>query len=329
VADTASPKPLTISGAIDAYYRYDFARNAANNLTAFTNSHNQFNLGMANIKAEYKTAKVDIVADLAYGPREKAYAYNDKGFAQAIKQLYISYSPSNWLKFTAGTWATHLCYEVQDATGNRNYSMSYLFSNDPFLHTGVKAEFTTGRSGFMIGVVNPCDYRSIPTEAHNNKDIIAQYSYSLNADTKFALNYVGGRDANNDRNHQLDLIINAKPTAKLGLGFNATVAQSSYIIEKNTNNYRWWGTALYCNLDPKPWLGFTLRTEYFNDTQGLKLPSPASVFATTFSTNFRIDGFTFIPEFRVDQANKPIFFHTDGSPAHAAGSFLIAAIYAF
>src|ERR1700760_2008689 len=141
---------LTISGAVDGYYRYDLARKSANDLTSFTHSNNQPNLGMAELKLEHPTAKFDIVADLAAGPRENEYAVADKGLARGIKQLYLSYSPTGWLKFTAGTWATHLCYEAPDASANRNYNMSYLFSNDPFSHTGIKAELTSGKSGFMI-----------------------------------------------------------------------------------------------------------------------------------------------------------------------------------
>jgi hypothetical protein len=321
--------PLTISGAIDAYYRYDFARTASNDLTAFTHSHNEFNLGMANIKVEHKTSRVDMVADLAVGPREQAFAYNDKGITQSIKQLYISYSPTPTLKFTAGTWATHLCYESADAVANRNYSMSYLFSSDPFSHTGIKAEYTLGANSFMIGIANPSDFRNIPDGGHNNKNILAQYSYSLNTDTKFSLNYVGGGDPNNDHSQQLDLVVTARTGSRFSLGFNGTVNHSSLALEKYTTMHHWWGTALFANLDPKPWLGLTLRTEYFNDEQGIKLPASANIVATTLSVNLKIDGLTVIPEFRVDQANKPIFFHADGSPSHAAGSFLIAAVYAF
>jgi hypothetical protein len=284
---------------------------------------------MANIKVEHKTTRVDMVADLAFGPREEVYAYNDKGITQAIKQLYISYSPATWLKFTAGTWATHLCYESPDAAANRNYSMSYLFSNDPFSHTGIKAELTFGRNGLMIGLANPCDYRSIPSDRHNNKNIIAQYSYTLADNTKFCLNYVGGRDVDNNHAQQVDLVVTAKASPQVSFGFNGTINQSSLATDKYSTNYRWWGTVLYCNLDPKSWLGFTLRTEYFNDAQGVKLPAPANIFAATLSTNFRIDGFTLIPEWRVDNANTPIFFHADGSPAHTAGNFLLAVVYAF
>ena len=42
------PKPITISGFVDVYYRYDFSQNPANNRTSFTNSHNSFELGMAS-----------------------------------------------------------------------------------------------------------------------------------------------------------------------------------------------------------------------------------------------------------------------------------------
>ena len=123
---TAAPAPaLTINGSADVYYRYNFDKQV-NNYTSFTGSHNQARLGMATLKLEHKTAKVDLVADLGFGPRAKEFAYNDNGITQAIKQLYISYSPTAWLKLTGGTWATHIGYEVLDAYANRNYSMSYM-----------------------------------------------------------------------------------------------------------------------------------------------------------------------------------------------------------
>ena len=191
--DSAGPHHtpfLTISGAADIYYRYDLARTASNDLTSFTHSHNQFQLGMAEIKLEHNTGRVGMVADLAFGPREQEYAYPDKGIVQAIKQLYISYSPTTWLRIAGGTWATHLCYESPDAAANRNYSMSYLFSNDPFSHTGIKTEITIGKNGFMIGIANPSNYRSIPDSTHNNKNVIAQYSFTPNDNVKLQVSTI-------------------------------------------------------------------------------------------------------------------------------------------
>jgi hypothetical protein len=130
---------LIITGSADAYYKYDFANTKANSFTSFTQIHNAFSLGMASVKFEHKGDKVSAVADLGFGPRAKDFSYTDDGITQAIKQLYVSYSPKDWLKFTLGTWATHVGYELLDPQLNRNYSMSYMFTNGPFSHTGLKA----------------------------------------------------------------------------------------------------------------------------------------------------------------------------------------------
>jgi len=328
--DTPRSTPaLSISGSVDLYYRYDLARTAQNNYTSFTNSHDQFNLGMASIKLEHKTARLDMVADIGVGPRTREFSYNDNGITQAIKQLYISYSFNDWLKVTGGTWATHIGYEVLDAAGNRNYSMSYLFTNGPFSHTGVKADLTAGHSGLMIGIANPTDFRVVPSEGQNNKNIIAQYSYTPNDNLKFYLNYTGGRDIEDDRTHQYDLVITARTSSFFSFGFNSSFNRSSMASEKYTISRTWWGSALYLNIDPKKWYSLNLRTEYFNDEKGVRLPAPASIVATTLSANFKVDGFIFIPEFRLENANRSVYSYHSGAPASTAASFLLAAIYTF
>lgn len=339
--DTAKPAPPTpaviITGSADVYYRYNFSRQI-NNLTSFTNSHDQFTLGMASVKLEHKTSKVDMVADLGFGPRAKEFDYTDEGadktVLQTIKQLYISYSPAAWIKFTGGTWATHVGYEVVDAFGNRNYSMSYMFTNGPFSHTGVRTDLTFGKHGIMVGVSNPTDYRSIPAGGQNNKNLIAQYSYAASDNFKFFLNYVGGRDIADNKVHQYDLVVNAKASSIVGLGFNATVNRSSYTLDNYAAGHTWWGSALYVNLDPVPWFGLTLRSEYFSDKDGIKLhpiggATGANVFANTLSANFKVDGLTIIPEFRLDNGSETLFTEHDGAATKSTGSFLIAAVYSF
>jgi hypothetical protein len=331
-ADTAigPPRPtLLLTGNADLYYRYDPARTNANEITSFTRSDNQFTLGMFSLRLEHRDNRVDLVADLGIGPRAQEYAYNDQGIVQMIKQLYISYSPTAWLKFTAGTWTTHLGYEVLDASGNRNYSMSYIFTNTVFSHTGIRADASFGKSGFMFGVSNPGDFRSIPPGSYHNKQLIAQYSYAPTDNLRIYLNYVGGRDVADNKMHQYDLTMSNKFSKKFSLGFNSSVNVSSMANEKYNISRSWFGSALYLNLDPKSWLGFTLRTEYFDDKYGEHLPAPSSVFSTTLSANLKAGGFTFIPEFRVDNASAPIYFYHDNLPAHSTANFLLAAVYAF
>jgi hypothetical protein len=329
------PKPiLTITGSADVYYKYDFAKTKANTFTSFTGTHNSFALGMASVKFEHKGDKVGAVLDLGFGSRAKEFSYNDDGITQAIKQLYITYSPAEWIKFTAGTWATHVGYELVDPQLNRNYSMSYMFTNGPFSHTGVKADVTKGKHGFMVGVSNATDYRIPPDGYINKKFFIAQYSLAASDNIKIYLNYVGGKAPDTSKVSQFDAVLTAKVSDKFNVGFNATVNSTQYWDGvKNMDGQSWWGSALYLNVDPKPWLGLTLRGEYFNDDNQLKMfayaPEGGSIFATTLSANFKRGGFIFIPEFRIDNASENIFVDKDGAGKKTAGNFLLAAVYSF
>jgi len=328
-------KPTTtINAGVDVYWRYDFAKQKANNLTSFTNSHNTFELGMATVKIEHKTGKFDIVADLGFGKRAQEFSYTDEGILAAIKQAYISYSPNSWLKLTVGSWATHVGYEVLDAQLNRNYSMSYMFTNGPFSHTGVKADITSGKSGFMVGIANPTDYKYVPAGYINKKAVLAQYSYAASDNFKLYLNFVGAEGLDSSKSNQIDLVLLTKLTSKFGIGFNGTYNSTKLREDgKYLSAKGWWGSALYLNVDPAPWFGLTLRGEYFSDKNQLKVyatqPFGGTIFATTLSANFKVEGFTFIPEFRIDNASKEIFLKSDGAATKSAGSFLLAVMYWF
>ena len=338
--DSAASAPakepvLTITGSVDAYYKLDFAKTTANSFTSFTQTHNAFSLGMASVKFEHKGDKVSAVADLGFGPRAKDFAYTDEGITQAVKQLYVSYSPAEWLKFTIGTWGTHVGYELLDPQLNRNYSMSYMFTNGPFSHTGLKAEITKGQHGFMVGVANATDYRIPPSDQINKKFLIAQYTFAPSDKVKFYLNYVGGQNPDTSKTSQFDAVITAKVSDKFNIGFNATSNSTKFWDgSKNTDALTWGGAALYLNMDPKPWFGLTLRGELFSDKNQLKPFAGASeggsIFATTLSANFKSGGFTFIPELRLDNANKDVLFiDKDGIGTKSATSFVIAAVYSF
>jgi len=328
---TAVASPLTITGSADVYYKYDFSKNGDNALTSFTPANDQFALGMASVKFDYKKKKTEIVADLGFGDRAKAFAYNDDGIVQVIKQLYISYSINSMVKLTAGTWGTHVGYEVLDPQYNRNYSMSYMFTNGPFSHTGFKADFTFGKSGLMVGIANPTDYRSVPNGV-GNKNFIAQYSYAASDNFKGYLNFVAGKDVSDNKINQIDLVLTGKVSSLLSLGFNGTLNNSKEYIpltDKYSESSKWFGSALYVNVDPKPYLGFTLRGEYFNDKDGVKLGAGGSIFATTLSANIKVEGLTFIPEIRFDNSSKENFVDKNGLGKKSAANFLLAAVYSF
>lgn len=329
-----APASPTFSGSVDAYYRYNFANAKdadgnpiTNNYTSFTNSQNSFELGMASIRADHTFGKASATVDLGFGKRAEEFSYNDNGTVAAIKQLYVTYSPVADLKFTAGKWATHFDCELPDAYLNRNYSMSYLFSYGPFFHTGLKAELTRGKLLFMLGVANPADYTTT-TESH--KHLLAQIAFtSANSKFKAYLNYHGGKSNDSLKMNAVNLTAFYTVSSKFSIVSNSSIKFSQgRTIDKWNSANKWWGTALYLNVDPVSWFGLTWRNEYFNDEESV-IGFGGNIYESTLSANFRVDNLTIIPEFRLDNAENEIFVKNDGTSTKSTGSFILGVAYHF
>lgn len=322
---------FAITGSVDAYYRFNFNNPKSfpyNSPTSFTHSSNSFELGMASIRADHSFGKVSATIDLGFGTRAEEFAYNDVNTRFALKQAYLSYAPSTAVKFTLGTWATHVGYEMLDPYLNRNYSMSYMFTNGPFTHTGLKADISLGgKSALMIGVSNPTDFRSASGAA---KSIIAQFSTASKDDKlKACFNFVGGKQNDYKEVMQGDIVTSYTVNSKFSVGINGTLQSVKLDVDSSGtfNNSKWIGAALYLNYDPVNWAGLTLRAEYISDKDeylGFK-----NVFAPTLSANFKIDNLTIIPELRLDNAGNAVFYKNATETTKSTGSFVLAACYHF
>lgn len=358
-ADSAAkpPPPVTITGSVDAYYRFNFSNpksfvdlggvtHYGNNYTSFTNSQSSFELGMASIRADHSFGKVSATVDLGFGRRAEEFSYNDAIHPTlfAVKQLYASYQVSSALKFTLGKWGTHIGYEVLDAFSNRNYSMDYMFSFGPFFHTGLKADVTlSGTTTFMLGIANPTDFS---TTTASTKVFIAQFSTGTkDGKLKAFLNYQGYAGVSQDtiivsgytlyKNlNQFDLVINGTISSKFGIGLNGTLQSiKSSVLDKSAS---WWGAAAYLNFDPTSTFGLTLRGEYFSDKDGIKINPAANsdpglnVFDLTLSGICKVgSNLTIIPELRLDDGSKDFFYKSDGTTTKSTVSALLAVVYHF
>jgi Putative beta-barrel porin-2, OmpL-like. bbp2 len=322
---------LTFSGSVDFYYRYNFSNakdgSHSNNYTSFTNSQNSFELGMASIKADYSKGKVEGVIDLGFGNRAQEFSYNDmtnNGGATAlafIKQAYVSYSPTEKVKFTAGKWATHVGYELLDPQLNRDYSMSYMFSYGPFSHTGLKVDIAASdHVGLMLGIANPTDYVSAMDAS---KFVLGQVSTTFDKFSAY-LNYVGGSDMDDAINNQVGLTAIGTISDKFSIGYDGTV---KWYKEMGYSTQHWWGSALYLNADPCPNFGLTLRGEIYSEKKYYMGPS---IFDATLSFDIKpADHILIIPEFRLDTSKDEIFTKKNGDATKSTASFVFATIFSF
>lgn len=316
--------PLKISGFADVYYQYNFNDNNPG-LTSFTERHNSFELGMANIVLSKEVGKVGFVADIGFGSRANTANGVEGSTVDPIKQLYITYSPVDKVTITAGNFGTHVGYEVIDANANFNYSTSFLFSYGPFYHTGVKVDFAlSDEIGLMVGVFNDTDAKS---DVLAGKHIGAQVSYAKD-DLSLYLNYLGGASGLVDVDrHQIDLTGTYQAADNFLVGLN--VSNSSFVPE-NGDNTTLFGAALYLNYDVSDSFGLGLRGEYFDDGDAVVFGVPdLGITQLTLSANLKEGPLTFIPELRLDSDSEDIFVDADGNATGSSFAAILAVVYSF
>ena len=301
-------KKFSFEGSVDAYYRANFtAPNDTNQIapaTSFADTAG-FSLGMGNIIASYEKGKAGAVADLVFGPRGEAAS------ATVLNQLFAFYNISENTKLTIGKFNTFLGYEVISPVGNFNYSTSYLFSNGPFSHTGLKVDFTLSEDlSLMLGVFNQTDVTEFNPDG--SYAIGAQLGYDgqfLNllyddAGLGFEVDYTGGFDATED----------------FFIGINAAYADN--------DGEGFYGVDLYPQYALSETFSLGLRGEFFQ-TQSEAIDDDPSVIAFTLTGSYAVDDLIIKPEIRLDSGSEDIFIDKDLMATKSLGSFVVAAIYKF
>ena len=333
----AQESKTVFSGNADFYYRYNFANTGNlenNNLTSFTNSNDSFELGMASIKASHEEGKASFFADLGFGKRAKEFTYNDANQEFMIKQINMTYEFSSEFKVMAGSFATHLGYEFVDAVDNKNYSMSYAFTNGPFFNTGVKAQYIAGKISIMAGLTNPTDFKTAIASKSNQKTVIAQFGYTEHTGSVF-LNFTSGStNPQTDNKQQVDLVATKKLNDKFTLGVNGTYATVSSDLS-GVDSKSWFSGILYAQYAVAKNSSLAYRFEYLSDKDGALVMKGANILdnniiANTLSMNFKERKFTFIPEIRFDNSSQEIFAKNKAlDSSKSTASILFATTYSF
>lgn len=321
---------LSVHGNVDLYYKNVF-HGFKGPTTSFTGNNRGFELGMASLQMAYQYKKTGIVVDLGFGPRARDFAYTDDGIMAAVKQAYVYYEPLKGLKFSAGSWATHIGYELLDPALNANYSMSYLFSTGPFSNTGVKVEYASGNHHIMAGISNPTDYRHVPDSVLNDKTIIARYSYEKENGLVLAFNYSGGKQVDTANVQQLDAVVSLPVSSTISLGWNGSIVfrkKKGADISGNAGGdwQHWWGQAVYLKARLNNKLQLAVREEYFTDKEAISvIPLRGNVWSGTATLSYREGPFTLMPELRWDHFSSPY-----GGNAHQGQVYgLMAVTYQF
>lgn len=322
--------PLQLSGSVDTYFKYDFAK-SSNIKTYFANEQNSVSLGMIDLALKKTTGKASFVGELSFGPRGQAQsipnaagAYDENVNSFHIQNLYVNYAFSDKFSMTAGYMGTFIGYEVISPAANFNYSTSYLFGSGPFQNAGIKASYAfSDKVSLMAGLFNDWNvYQDFNGVSH----VGAQLTLSPVKGWTAYLNFLSGRSAGALGTGTIfDLTTAYQITDQFKLGLNA----ADYTVSNHNGGYT--GIALYPQYMVTNSVGFGLRGEYFN-YKGVGAGTDASLMSYTLSANIKSGGLTLIPEFRLDNDDdltQGFLKSNFTTVSKTASQFSLALVYAF
>lgn len=322
LAQETPTSPLEISGSVDTYFKYDFAKQPNNILTSFASDHNSVSLGMIDLALKKKTGKASFVGELSFGPRGQSQSIPDAangGSSFHIQNLYINYDFSDKFAMTAGYMGTFIGYEVISPVGNFNYSTSYLFTSGPFQNAGIKATYKfSDKVSLMAGLFNDWNVYSA---TRGVSSVGGQLMVAPVEGWTAYLNVLSGAGGGGYGTIE-DLTTAYQITEQFKLGLNA----ANYDIDNDGGGYS--GVALYPQYAVASAVTLGLRGEYFK-TKDVGAVVGTKYTAVTLTANIKSGGLTFIPEVRLDHNGDKPFLKNNGLSAPNAGQFSLAAVYAF
>ncbi len=336
--------PLNFSGSVDAYVQTNFIPKQTNTVLneAFPTKANSFELGMINFMLSKEIKKIGFMADIGFGPR--AEAANNTLYANsiiAIKQLYMSYAPADWVKFTLGNFSTFFGYELIEPQNNFHYSTSLAFQNGPFYHTGLKANFTKGKFNFLTGFFNDTDTKS---DNDRNKYAGAQVGYTGDKVSGY-LNWVGGNETNAHdtlspfKNYKSSLgftglaTLGKESKGSMALDFAWHRFRQKLAKGDDASSVQYFTTYLYGKYNLKDNVGLGLRLGYANNND-YAMPYVAGAAKNfvdvTLTSSITISDFLIVkPEFRLDYADEKVFLDRKGNGSNLQYRLLMATIFTF
>ena len=365
-----STKTFTISGSVDSYFHssfgtrnffpYDIESGEPSGIYAPNSSFADlkgFSLGMVNLIASYQGEKAGFVADVVFGPRGQAAVFGTASGQAIVNQLFAYYKFSDGFTLNMGQFNTFLGYEVISPAINFHYSTSYLFSWGPFNHTGLRADFAFGEGMVAkLAIMNPTDI--VEFNPVNTYTFGAQIGKTSDAGGVWLNFLYGDQDGTLDTNvdgvgsfsngklFQADLTLgyNLSETFYLGLntsfqtiGEGEQVGAGGNIQDAGNDASSFFGVAVYPKLTLSESFALGLRAEYFGIKEGhlgiigLDDDGAGSVIELTLSGNYKVGGFIFIPEVRIDKTSEDSFYKDgDAGPTKdMMATVNLAAVYKF
>ncbi len=290
------PFGIKLGGGIATSYQYNFNDPDSNitSLRAFDRDSNSFVLDLFQLQVSRAPGEdgVGFVTKVNFGKLAERMAADWDGDGTIgnvaeeqnsveLQDAFITYNFPGLpdLQIKAGHYATHIGAEVNEPWANPNISRSLAFTwGIPITHTGVQASYAFGtQASLMLGVVNGWDNI---VDSNDGKSMVG--SLAITPVDQFALivNGIYGAeqaDRGDSKRGVGEVIATIKPVDNFAIILDYVYGSESDLDVGGREEWNAFsGIIAYDIVDvlPVP-IGFAFRGEYFDDSDGTRLPTPA------------------------------------------------------
>lgn len=331
------PFGLKLGGGIATSYQYNLNDPDSNltSLRSFDKDHNSFVLDLFQLQISRAPGEdgVGFVTKVNFGKTAERMASDWDGDGTIgnvaeeqnsveLQDAFITYNfpGAPDLQLKAGKFVTPIGAEVIEPWANPNISRSLAFSwAIPFTHTGVTASYAFGSMGsVMLGAVNGWDN---VVDSNDGKSVLGSIALTPVEQFSFLINGIYGAeqaDRGDSKRGLIDLVATIKPVENFAIILNYDYGNETDLGVGGDAEWNAFSGILAFDVPDAlvvP-IGFAVRGEYFDDSDGTRLPTPGGAGFGEFqnawevTTTFKVvlaEGLMFRTEYRYDSAKNELY----------------------
>ena len=331
------PFGIKLGGGIATSYQYNLndPDSDITSLRSFDKDHNSFSLDLFQLQISRAPGEdgVGFMTKVNFGKIAERMASDWDGDGTIgnvaeeqnsveLQDAFITYNFPGLpdLQLKAGKFVTPIGAEVIEPWANPNVSRSLAFSwAIPFTHTGATASYAFGsQASLMLGVVNGWDN---VIDSNDGKSFLGSLAITPVEQFALLLNGMYGAeqpDRGDSKRGLFDAVATIKPVENFAIILNYDYGNESNLGVGGDAEWNAFSGILSLDLPevmPVP-IGFALRGEYFDDSDGTRLPTPGGAGfgdwqnAWEVTTTFKVvlaEGLMFRTEYRYDAAENSLY----------------------
>ena len=331
---------IKISGYTEVFYSYDFNQRADHIRQPFFytfNRHNEVNVNIARLKAEYATDNMRANIALMAGTYPEDNLAAEQGMLKLVQEANIGFriSKTKNLWIDAGVMPSYIGSEGEISKDNLALTRTIAVAQEPFFMTGAQITYITDNNKwtFMGGVYN--GWQIIKRQNSNTKlpAFGARVAYQPNENWFFNSSAYIGKDPATETKMRYfnNFYTNYKASDKLEFQFVFDVG-AEQSAEGSNKHYFWWSPNILAKYHFTPKFSTAGRVEYFDDSKDIMTFGGGQrfqIWGASLNFDYLINkNLMWRLEFRNLQSKDPIFQKIDQSHPNVKNNFFITTMLA-